>query len=123
MLDLPSKEERMRLGCHSQFKADVYAASNAVLFIESEYGQAQEIAAKAGKPVLCIETQHIIYPDSSPVTLGQSVRSLPLRLRMKYASRISNSVFIKKAIRRFIGGHAYVWLKGMTGRSKSPVTR
>jgi uncharacterized HAD superfamily protein/hypoxanthine phosphoribosyltransferase len=64
MLDLPSKKERQRQSAHASFKADFYRASDAVLFIESEYDQANRIAQASGKPVLCTETQKMVLPVS-----------------------------------------------------------
>lgn len=80
MLDLPSQEERLRRGAHGAFKARVYKDSDAILFIESEYEQAKEISRLSGKPVLCIATQHVIYPSLASL---EAVRNLPLRLRTK----------------------------------------
>lgn len=56
MLDLPSKEERIRLKAHGKFKSEVYAnMSDAFLFVESNPGQAAEIAKVTKKPVICTE--------------------------------------------------------------------
>jgi uncharacterized HAD superfamily protein/hypoxanthine phosphoribosyltransferase len=41
---------------HATHKADVYRASDAVLFIESDAGQAELIAELAGKDVICLST-------------------------------------------------------------------
>lgn len=82
MLDLPSKAERQRLGVHGSFKADFYRKSDAILFIESEHQQALKIAKLSGKPVLCVETHLVTYPDTlSLPALGQTARNLPSRLR------------------------------------------
>ena len=82
MLDLPSAQERRRLGIHGSFKADLYRASDALLFIESEASQAAEIARRSGKPVLCVETQHMLQPDALSVAyLGQNVRTLTQKAR------------------------------------------
>ncbi len=54
MLDLPTAEERRKLGCHAKFKAEVYKKlSDTVLFVESEPNQAREIALLTGKTVIC----------------------------------------------------------------------
>lgn len=63
MMDLPDKETRIALGIHADFKAKVYKSTNAALFIESSYSQAQEIARRAGKTVLCTETGQIVDPN------------------------------------------------------------
>lgn len=64
MMDLPDKETRIALGIHAEFKARVYRAVDAVLFIESSPFQAKAIARLAGKPVLCTETGQMITPSS-----------------------------------------------------------
>lgn len=60
MLNLNSAEERRKLKCHASFKAEVYRASEATLFIESNEEQAKQIATLSGKPCLCIEND-ILY--------------------------------------------------------------
>ncbi|WP_145107646.1 phosphoribosyltransferase [Cereibacter sediminicola] len=60
MLDLPSQAERIRLGAHGSFKAEVYRQSDAPLFIESENRQARRIAELSGKPVLCLESHRLL---------------------------------------------------------------
>jgi len=83
MLDLPSQEERRRLGAHGSFKADIYKKSDAILFIESEVKQAQEISEKSGRPVLCIDSQQMV--NSSSATLVQGARNLSVQARRYYA--------------------------------------
>ena len=57
MLDLPSREERIRRGAHASFKAEIYKKlKDAHLFIESNPLQAAEIHRLSGKPVICTET-------------------------------------------------------------------
>ena len=57
MLDLPSREERIRRGVHASFKAEIYKKlKDAHLFIESNPLQAAEIRRLSGKPVICTET-------------------------------------------------------------------
>lgn len=54
MLNVKTKEERIRLGAHSKFKAQVYLeAVDTEMFVESEPKQAEEIAKFTGKPVIC----------------------------------------------------------------------
>lgn len=60
LLDLPSKKERVRLGCHGSFKAKVYEESPETLFYESEQKQAIEIAERTGKDVFCTENMTLI---------------------------------------------------------------
>jgi uncharacterized HAD superfamily protein len=63
MLDLPDARTRRRLGVHASFKADAFRARPARLFIESERGQAIEIARRSGKHALCVDTQELFAPD------------------------------------------------------------
>lgn len=74
MLDLPSAAARRKAGLHGRFKAEVFRALDAVLFIESEERQAIEIAKLSGKPVLSIETQRIVDPSRLGEGRGQSSR-------------------------------------------------
>jgi len=62
MMDLPSKEARIASGSHARFKAEVFKATDAMLFLESSARQAQEIAVRAGKSVFCLETRRMEQP-------------------------------------------------------------
>ena len=64
MLDLPSKEARIKSGVHAKFKADVYKKTGAVLFIESSYDQAVAIAKLSDKYVVCTDRGVMIYPNA-----------------------------------------------------------
>ena len=63
MLDLPSKEERQRLGNHGKHKAGFYHKSECTLFIESEFAQSIEINKISKKPVICVDENIIINND------------------------------------------------------------
>lgn len=63
MLDLPSKEERLRQNRHSSHKADYYRDSGCRLFIESEVGQATNITRMTGRPVYCVDAHQMITPE------------------------------------------------------------
>jgi len=63
MMDLATKEERVRTGNHAAQKAQVYVKSETALFIESSLSQARAIASMSGKPVLCIENWSLVTPD------------------------------------------------------------
>ena len=64
MLDLPSAEERRRLNAHAAHKARVYVESGAILFVESEYDQAQQIANLSSRPVLALEGHRMLWPEA-----------------------------------------------------------
>lgn len=65
MLDLPSKEERIKQNIHAVFKANVYKNRKEELFIESNLSQAIEIAKLTGKLVFCTENMEMIMFDTN----------------------------------------------------------
>lgn len=73
LVDLPSKEERIRQGAHCAHKIRIYRESGAALFYESDAGQAHEIANGAGKPVLCVGDMTMVLPGA--VHLGAAART------------------------------------------------
>lgn len=78
LLDLPSKEERMRLRAHSSHKIHVYRRTGATLFYESDAAQAREIAHGSGKPVLCVDEMSMVLPGSQH--LSASVKTAVWRM-------------------------------------------
>ena len=81
MLDLPSAAERRRLGCHAQFKADVYRSLDmASLFIESDPSQALEIARLSGKPVLDYSSQRLAEPVWNTALVSAQCSTLRRRI-------------------------------------------
>ena len=60
MMDYPTAAARRAAGKHAEFKAGLYAQSDAPLFVESSFRQAQKIAKQTGKGVLCTETMQLI---------------------------------------------------------------
>lgn len=60
MLNGISAKERAIIGSHAEYKAKIYAASDYILFIESDYQQALDICKLSGKPVFCIENRTLI---------------------------------------------------------------
>ncbi len=84
MMDLPSKEARIRSGSHARFKAIVYRAASAQLFIESSEAQALRIADLAQQPVFCVESGATIFP--SPISLASgALRKAPRVLARRTA--------------------------------------
>lgn len=74
MLDLPSAEERRRRGAHAIFKAEVYAATDNAMFIESEPRQARQINQLTGRAVFCTRTRRYyppVHPDESAMTTAE----------------------------------------------------
>ncbi len=70
LIDLPSGEERRRLGAHSTHKAKVYKDTGAFLFYESDPEQARDIAQVSGKPVLCTADMQLYLPGVRNVRAG-----------------------------------------------------
>jgi orotate phosphoribosyltransferase len=105
MLDLPDAETRRTTRPHARHKADFYARSGADLFIESEYTQAVEIAARSGRQVFSVDRREMVYPSAgraalkAPAPFARSVAHLPpaavLGARAKKAARR-----VKKGLRR-----------------------
>lgn len=108
MLDLPTQQERIRLNAYGSYKAKIYKESDAVLFIESDYIHAKEIAQLSQKPVLCIETQHVIYPE---MVSALSVKNLPIRLRNK--ARHYKYYCKYKLARMVLGERGVEFVKGL----------
>ena len=65
MMDLPDMETRRRLMNHGKFKAEIYKNSDAILFIESNPYQAQEIFECTDKCVYCTGNNHFYKPDEA----------------------------------------------------------
>lgn len=111
MLDLASKQERQRLGVHGIFKAEFYRNCASPLFIESDVRQAEVIAAKSGKPVLCIETHQMHLPDPlSARQIARRFRHLPTRLKLAlHNTRLQQ----KSTVHRIVGDSTWDRLKKM----------
>lgn len=112
MMDLPDKKTRVALGGHAFFKAKIYKTINAELFIESSYGQAQEIVRLADKPVLCIETGQMFTPSR----LTES-----LNLSKKFINEVTNNPFkaFLKSARSFKARFRIILLKVMAKKRKN----
>jgi uncharacterized HAD superfamily protein len=80
MLDLPSKEERIRLNMHAKFKAEIYSKlENTVLFYESAISQAHEIARLTQKAVFCVETDELVLNPKNFSTQGLTIKQKIVR--------------------------------------------
>lgn len=117
MLDLPSAEERRRSNAHGGFKAEVYRRVGAQLFIESEHAQAEAIARLSGKPVLCLETQHVIEPAPSALSGRQKLKALPRRIRLA-KTPLTDRGSLKLAVRGMLGEAGWARLKALAGRGR-----
>lgn len=91
MMNVQSKEERIRLGNHGTYKGKEYKKlDDAIIFIESSEHQAPIIANESGKPVFCVDNGKLYLPTST--VQEKKVRSvirkyIPLSVR-KFAKKI-----------------------------------
>jgi uncharacterized HAD superfamily protein len=113
MLDLPTAEERRRLGIHGKFKGEVYRDSKAILFIESEQAQAMAIAQISGKPVLSIEGQEIVSPGAwSRAATIQKLRNVRVHAKLS-DSPLVNPYALKRRMRRLLPPAVYEAVLGV----------
>ena len=64
MLNLPNKEERIKMGAYAKFKSSIYAQlHDTIVFIESSRSQAEEITKLTGKPAICFETDELFLAE------------------------------------------------------------
>ncbi|MBL8267461.1 phosphoribosyltransferase family protein [Steroidobacter sp.] len=101
LVDLPNREERIRLGAHCSHKIKVYRDTNASMFYESDPGQSREIATGSGKPVLCIGDMTMVMPGASH--LAATAKSALWKLHYPL-------------------GRAKGWLKQQLRSSRTPVS-
>ena len=80
MMDLPSKEARVKAGNYAQYKAKVCKDVGGTLFLESEVTQANTIARLADVDVFCFENRAFITPSTAQL-INQAVRKSPLALK------------------------------------------
>ena len=59
MMNYPDAETRRRAKKYASYKADIYNAAGAVLFVESHFLQARDIHTLTGKPVYCTGTNKL----------------------------------------------------------------
>lgn len=99
MMDSPDRRARLASGAHGAFKAAVYRDTGALLFIESDRGQAVEIAAKARKPVFCVAHQEFIVPSCYPAV--QRLNRLAGRLPPPVQTAVGRAVaHVRRIVRR-----------------------
>ena len=82
MLDLPTKEDRMKNNAHGMFKGNIYKKlKNTNIFIESEKRQAIEIARISGKGVFCTETSEFISDSKKVMVKNRMKKYIPKKLK------------------------------------------
>jgi orotate phosphoribosyltransferase len=63
MMDYPDMAARRAANAYASFKAEAYARTGALLFVESSSTLAAEVARLSGKSVFCLETRRMIDPE------------------------------------------------------------
>lgn len=66
MLNLPDKQTRIKWGRHGEYKAECLIKYGGSFFIESSLSQAQIIAEKTNRDVICIETNALLHIEQNP---------------------------------------------------------
>ena len=84
MLDLPSKEDRVRQGAAVPFKATAYRESGADLFVESDIRQAEGIASLSRKYVYSVDRRIMVSPGGFAGRIEREGRALKKRIRWKF---------------------------------------
>jgi orotate phosphoribosyltransferase len=79
MMDYPDMAARRAANAYASFKADAYARTGALLFVESSPTLAAEIARLSGKSVFCLETRRMIDPEFLS-RVRRTTRELPRHL-------------------------------------------
>ncbi|UXZ55433.1 hypothetical protein LOS15_05225 [Halomonas sp. 7T] len=103
MLDLPSKDERKRLGDRSLHKGLFYKKHNYNFFIESSSWQAKNIVKISGKAVYCCEDNRIYTPTNEASMnndRGYSTKYIFHVLKKRVVSKFSRP--IKSILRKSI---------------------
>ena len=97
MLNLPSAEERRKQNAHALFKAEIYSSRKEILFVESNWKQAQRIVELSDKPVICTHNDAFLYGRDHLATLHKTeqVFSYDL-LNTQEALRIENAKLLDR---------------------------
>lgn len=93
MLNLPSKEERLKWGKHGEYKGEIYKKSSCSLFIESSLKEAVDICRVSGKQVFCIETMEMMYGNRQ--YLNKMSSSLNIKIRRLVKKLLPSSCIAK----------------------------
>jgi uncharacterized HAD superfamily protein/adenine/guanine phosphoribosyltransferase-like PRPP-binding protein len=100
MLDLPSKEERLKKRAHATHKASYFKSSNELeIFIESDFQQSLSINKISNKPVYCMD-KNVMVRDSSLVGSIKNPSYFSKRLKLAISSRLPYS--FKRILKRIL---------------------
>lgn len=109
MLDLPSKEERIKQQSHAIHKAKYYMSNSKLeLFIESDIKQSYQITHISGKPVFCVDSNKIINPSMLNSAFKNPVIYKP---RLKFFLRAMTPLWIKKLLKPILSLFRFFYKK------------
>lgn len=79
LLNLPDKASRIKWGKHGEYKGIYYKESDCCLFIESSQYEAFTIAKVSNKPVICVETNELLF--FPPETRIKKIKKIKKKIR------------------------------------------
>ena len=102
MMDVASKEERVKLGNHGIYKGNVYKGlDDAIIFIESNKNQAQVIANTSGKPAFCVDNGKLYKPQPKVEVKKEEPRKKSSIVRRAFRKVVP--LRLRKALKKKIG--------------------
>ncbi|CAN5151732.1 phosphoribosyltransferase family protein [soil metagenome] len=107
MMGYPDQASRQAANAYATYKAEIYRRTGARLFIESSPEQALEIAMLSRKPVFCMDTRAMLYPDRLPAN--------PLGVRKVIGKINTARVKGRRKLRHWLR-HPSANLKSLLGR-------
>ena len=93
LLDFPDKETRQEWNKHGEYKAEWYKKNKGYVFVESDRHQAQVIANITKRPVICVETNSLVLPNTIEGRLEVSLRS---KIKRKFPTLTKILVRVKR---------------------------
>jgi orotate phosphoribosyltransferase len=108
MMDYPDMAARRAANAYASFKAEAYARTGALLFVESSPTLAAEVARLSGKSVFCLETRTMFDPEFLS-RIRRTTRELPGHLPHWMADAL-------QAVGRFGANHTLRARSGTTTR-------
>ena len=117
MRDGAAADEAFAPELQGEFKGRVFRGSDAILFISGDHSQAVEIARVAGKPVLSLQNQEMIEPDThSGIAAIQRLRSLGLRASLSDSPLVSRDA-LKRRLQRVLPEEVYAVVHAVGARA------
>ncbi len=87
LLNLASKEERLKIDPGIEHKGKFLKNSDAIFFLESAYNQSISIAKVSGKPVYCVDRNKFINPG-----IAASLKNNPGGVFRKFFNKVKHKI-------------------------------